>query len=195
MAFDLPKPSPGDPIRAADFGRMSEAIHRLQGGSPTERRGPGRESKTPTGTRNAIARAVNRSAVFTILPGQPVALTGQALGQERPDAELLVEIAEFGNQSIADRFAIALDPIPPGRLGRVVIAGVAWAQGNGAGGDYASPSAGSVLMSEGASGPAVVIARKSPGNLILIRFPLGSAAAASGGTGLRWSFGWSDQIA
>lgn len=160
----LRPPNPGDPIRAADMAAIMQFYNTNQ--FPTA-------GIANNGLLNtcSICYAHNVGAVdlnvfdVAIISGNAIGTTGTA--------EIAVDVA----QAIADdnmgHACIVLDSMAAGKGGRVIVAGIFWANADAATtGKFATPIQGSsVLACSDVPGPFQVLAGEGTA-MALVRFPL-----------------------
>lgn len=137
----------------------------------------------------AILAPLHNSGTTDIPPFSAVIIAGQAKDQTGRGVLLLGSLATESNPAMV---AVSVDPIPADRIGRVALAGVAWAKRDGTDGEFATPnSSGSFSLLEAGDYPVIGVA----GEYALIRIGGTGGGSASGDLvphshGGRYDGGW-----
>jgi hypothetical protein len=199
MRDRLPHVRPGQRIEAAHINRIADAASRTLSGPGLSIRGqPGQQTiamRAPLGQAPpaVVVWGVLPEAATAIEPYQAISIGSDApdWGDVGPGAESrAVWLTEFTEDNL-DRIAIALEPIQPGRSGRVALSGCVYVLTDGsASGLYASPTIGSRVFATGETGAAQILYNNAAAQSALIRFPVGGAGGGEGGPS--WQFIWNE---
>lgn len=135
--------------------------------------------------KGVVLQAVNDGAsAVSVL--DVVAISGRASVNEDM-REVTISIDTFSVSNL-DFMAVAIDDIPAGQMGRVVVSGVCYVRTDGGSGAYGAPESGSSVLAIRAGGLAQVLYNNTTGKIALIRFPVGG----SGGDATHWQFVWNE---
>lgn len=137
------------------------------------------------GVKGVVVQAFN-VADFDFAPLDVVVISGRpSLIENIRETIVAIDIPLISN---LDFMAVALDDIPVGQMGRIIISGVCYVKTDGGAGSHGTPAAGDTELAVGAGGLAQIIYNNTTDKIALIRFPVGG----SGGDATHWQFVWNE---
>lgn len=168
----------GDPLTADMWNRMvrnvesvSAATIGMQSGAPV---------KAPAS--GLILKAEN-VADAALQPFEAVTIKGQGYQSPETKRDVLLQVGTAADDDDLASWAVVLDAVPVGGVGRVLTLGVAWVEYDPAtSGAYAAPVAGARAVALGGSGHGLVLDTLPDEALALVRIPAGGANAHDGST-------------
>jgi hypothetical protein len=169
--------SPGQAIRADHLNRVIEPINRAQ--ARPELPLSLRAASSFQGGQEAVLCAAANSGTTPIGLFQPCII--RASLQDAGDRNTLLSVSASVVGDNTAFIAFAAQPLAPGQVGPVCVAGICWAASDGSTGPFATLAPGGVALACAAAGPIQVLANDTKNKLLLVRFPVGGAGAESAG--------------
>lgn len=188
MAAGLPRVRPGpNRVTAATFNRVLSATERVEAGGPF---GPGQTRSGRFGG-SGVVLVKNDESSDAFVKGEIVLLQDAAV--DPADGELVINAERHGATS-ASGYAITLEPIEAGKVGRATLSDIVLAEIDDdaktpAAGMRLAPAAGEPVLAD--DGPAVI--EWTDGTYAAFRLDgwesrRGEITASNGGTNNQWSY-------
>lgn len=187
---------PGQRVSAAHINRIADVAARgVSGPGLVRTQRPGEQMIS---IRDPLGRAEAAIIVWGVLgvtADAVEAYQAMAIGSDAPDwgggpgdDTRAVWLEDFDSGNL-DRMAVALEPIQPGRAGRIAIAGTAYVLTDGGAGAYGQPAIGSRALAGALSGPAQILSHDTVAQVAFVRFPVGGEGGSGGS---QWQFVWNE---